>query len=67
MKTMCPPGYYHNGFVATHALGTKCALLIIELINTWLLCPIVHEKLPEGIKNNKKIEISTRSYLGINK
>ena len=22
MKTMCPPGYHHNGFVATHALGT---------------------------------------------
>ena len=21
MKTMCPPGYYHNDFVATHALG----------------------------------------------
>ena len=21
MKTMCPPGYYHNGFVSTHALG----------------------------------------------
>ena len=21
MKTMCPPGYYHSGFVATHALG----------------------------------------------
>ena len=21
MKTMCPPGYDHNGFVATHALG----------------------------------------------
>ena len=21
MKTMCPPGYYHNGFVATHTLG----------------------------------------------
>ena len=20
MKTMCPPGYHHNGFVATHAL-----------------------------------------------
>ena len=18
MKTMCPPGYYHNGFMATH-------------------------------------------------
>ena len=21
MKTMCFPGYHHNGFVATHALG----------------------------------------------
>ena len=21
MKTMCPPGYHHNGFVATHSLG----------------------------------------------
>ena len=20
VKTMCPPGYHHNGFVATHAL-----------------------------------------------
>ena len=31
MKTMCPPGYHHNGFVAIHALGhmmynrTSCA------------------------------------------
>ena len=21
MKTMCPPGYHHNGFVAAHGLG----------------------------------------------
>ena len=21
MKRMCPPGYHHNGFVATHAIG----------------------------------------------
>ena len=21
MRTMCPPGYHHNGFVATHVLG----------------------------------------------
>ena len=21
IKTMCPPGYHHNSFVATHALG----------------------------------------------
>ena len=25
MKTMCPPGYHHNGFVATHANRTSCA------------------------------------------
>ena len=31
MKTMCPPGYHHNDFVATHALEhmmynrTSCA------------------------------------------
>ena len=29
MKTMCPPGYHHNGFVATHGLrhmiyGSSC-------------------------------------------
>ena len=21
MKTICPPGYHHSGFVTTHALG----------------------------------------------
>ena len=21
MKAMCPPGYHHNGFMATHAFG----------------------------------------------
>ena len=26
MKTMCPPGYHHNGFVATHALGHNLTL-----------------------------------------
>ena len=37
MKTMCPPGYHHNGFVATHALGhmmygcTSCAAQVHEL------------------------------------
>ena len=23
MKKMCPPGYDHNGFLTTHALGHK--------------------------------------------
>ena len=22
MKTVCPPGYHHNGFVASRTLGT---------------------------------------------
>ena len=26
MKTMYPPGYHHNGFVATHALGFVATL-----------------------------------------
>ena len=32
MKTMCPPGYHHNGFVATHALGHMMYGLYILLI-----------------------------------
>ena len=29
MKTMCPPSYHHNGFVATHALGHKYIYMYI--------------------------------------
>ena len=39
MKTMCPPGYYHNGFVATHALG--------HMMYGWDVCAQVHE-LPQS-------------------
>ena len=28
MKTMCPSGYHHNGFVAIHALGHKAIMVI---------------------------------------
>ena len=28
MKAMYPPGYHHNGFVATHALGHKAIMVI---------------------------------------
>ena len=34
MKTMCPPGYHHNGFVATHALGHMMYGLMYGL-GTW--------------------------------
>ena len=34
MKTMCPPGYHHNGFVATHALGH---MMYIVFMKTYIL------------------------------
>ena len=27
MKTMCPPGYHHNGLVVTHALGHRVYMI----------------------------------------
>ena len=36
MKTMCPPGYHYNGFVAAHAFG-----------HIMYRCAQVHE-LPQG-------------------
>ena len=30
MKTMCPPGYHHNGFVATHALGHRTSCIQVH-------------------------------------
>ena len=31
---MCPPGYHHNGFVATHALG--------HMMYGFIMCPSVN-------------------------
>ena len=32
MKTMCPPGYHYNGFVATDdAIGHKCMSIYMEI------------------------------------
>ena len=30
MKTMCPPGYHHNGCVATHALGHMIFMCVVD-------------------------------------
>ena len=40
MKTMYPPGYHHNGFVATHALGNMvyCCHKAIVVITERALC-----------------------------
>ena len=35
MNTMCPPGYHHNGFVATHALGH----MMYNRIQPYTMCP----------------------------
>ena len=31
MKTMCPPGYHHNGFVATHAHALMTTYIYIYI------------------------------------
>ena len=31
MKTIRPPGYHHNGFVATHALGDMTTYIYIYI------------------------------------
>ena len=36
MKTMClPPGYYHNGFMATHALSLIKVLRLFKIFCTF--------------------------------
>ena len=52
MKKMYPPGYHHNGFVATHALGhmmygyTLSTLCVVDHFNR-TSCAQVHE-LPQS-------------------
>ena len=39
MKTMCPPGYHHNGFVAIHALDVFLFLIDPDLsFSLFLIC-----------------------------
>ena len=41
MKAMCPPGYHHNGFVATHALGhmsTSCVRTTVQHVTKCRSC-----------------------------
>ena len=38
MKTMCPPGYHHNGFVATHALGHMMYGLTVHHVPKCMSC-----------------------------
>ena len=42
MKTMCPSGYHHNGFVATHALGHMMYGYIYTVIHIHIYIYGVH-------------------------
>ena len=43
MKTMCPTGYHHNGFVATHALGHMMYGSLYGIyIYVFVVCVCVH-------------------------
>ena len=43
IKTMCPPGYHHNGFVATHPFGHMMYIYMYIYIHTYIytytVCP----------------------------
>ena len=52
MKTMCPPGYRHNGFLATHALGQMMYGLYIKCPNR-TSCAQVHELLQSHCGDNR--------------
>ena len=38
MKTICPPGYHHNGFVATHELGHMMHGLTVHHVHKCMSC-----------------------------
>ena len=45
MKTMCPAGYHHNGFVATHSLGHMMyGYALLVLINQRVLNKLSKER-----------------------
>ena len=46
IKKMCPPGYHHNSFVATHALGNIM----------YIMCPTVHH-VPKCMSCHKAIVV----------
>ena len=49
MKIMCPPGYHHNGFVATNALGQR-------MYGYTLLVPISQRVLNKLSKEHQNIK-----------
>ena len=65
MKTMCPLGYHHNGFVPTHVLGHMmyCIMLLALLVEHSLVhwyqqCVTVHH-VPKCMSCHKAIVVIT--------
>ena len=56
MKTMSPPGYHHNGFVATHALG--------HMMYGFIYIYIYMESTPSRMKGFFSKEFFMRGLLG---
>ena len=75
MKTMYPPGYHHNGFVATHALGhmmygytllapmnqtiTLLALLVEHSLVHWYQQCVTVHHVPKCMSCHKAIVVIT--------
>ena len=50
MKTICPPGYHHNRYVATHALG--------YMMYGYIMITVHH--VPKCMNYHKAIVVTTR-------
>ena len=51
MKTMYPPSYHHNGFVATHALGYMMySYTLLVPLNQRVLNKLTNEHNMSGLK-----------------
>ena len=73
MKAMCPPGYHHNGFVATHALGhmvygyTPLVQMNQRVLNklsnkqTYIMLPMTSSSLISDVIFERAISIITDS------
>ena len=68
MKVMCPPGYHHNGFVATHVLGhIMYGYTLLVSINQRVLNKLSKEYNISGNKlpTTHRVFKSHRSKMGI--
>ena len=64
MKTMCPPSYHHNGFVATHALGHMMYVYTLLVpINQRVLRNLSKEHNISGHKSSHKSHRSKMSKI----